>query len=312
MRANRLAERPGVREQRERLAHFLAAPTDRVERLDVLGQLQEDAADLLVDGCGEEGQRFGARILGREGRVGRAGSEDGVHRSRDLSEPLQAREESLGLRHELVERELPAVHRAEHVLLQHAERRVERLADVRVPAAELRDVLETSLGQETQEFQLGIDAGLEPPEHLEDQLLVEDDRRVRLLARDQARRRELRPERCEAFERTELEHAFACADSRAAPDHVDELAHVTWIGERVEVFPAREQLIRLVRAGVEDDFHELNLQLWLDFVQRRCVEHVRLRDLARLRREPAPRRDEVDQSFLSWNQKNPLGARVRR
>jgi len=41
-----------VREQRQRLAHLLSAAADRVERLDVLRELDEDAADLLVDRCG--------------------------------------------------------------------------------------------------------------------------------------------------------------------------------------------------------------------------------------------------------------------
>ena len=40
-------------------------------------------------------------------------------------------------------------------------------------------------------------------------------------------------------------------------------------------------------------------KLGLALVQRRRVEHVRLRDLARLRGEPATRGDELDQSCLS-------------
>ena len=60
-------------------------------------------------------------------------------------------------------------------------------ARVRVPAGELRDVLEAVLGQEAQQLELGVDPGLEPAEDLQDQLLVEDDRRVRLLRADRAR-----------------------------------------------------------------------------------------------------------------------------
>ena len=71
--------------------------------------------------------------------------------------------------------------------------------------------------------------------------------------------RQLRAERREAFERAELEHALAAADRRAAAHHVHELAHVTRVGERVELLPAREQLVRLVRAGVEDDLDELDV-----------------------------------------------------
>jgi len=91
----------------------------------------------------------------------------------------------------VTERKVPAVERAAHVLLQHAERRVQRPADVRVPAAELRDVVEPALGEEAQHLELGVHAGLEPPEDLEDELVVEDDRRVRLLARDPACGRQL-------------------------------------------------------------------------------------------------------------------------
>jgi hypothetical protein len=93
---------------------------------------------------------------------------------------------------------------------------------------------------------------------------------------------------------------------------VHELARVTRIGERVELGAAREQLVRLVRPGVEADLDELDVQLRLALVQRDAVENTSVRDLARLRREPAARRDEVDQLCLSWNQKNPLGARVSR
>ena len=74
MRADRLAERAGVGELRERLAHLFAAAADRIERLDVLGQLDEDAADLLVDRRRE--QRRGSRCSGPPGaKVGSLESE---------------------------------------------------------------------------------------------------------------------------------------------------------------------------------------------------------------------------------------------
>ena len=95
-----------------------------------------------------------------ERRIARVGAEHRVHRPGHLAESPQAREESLRLGLELVEREIPAVDGAAHVLLQHAERRVERLADVRVPAAELRDVLEAALGEEAQHLELRVHARL--------------------------------------------------------------------------------------------------------------------------------------------------------
>ena len=50
--------------------------------------------DLLVDRRGQQRERLGARVLGREVRVGRVGAEHGVHRAGHLAEPLQAREEA--------------------------------------------------------------------------------------------------------------------------------------------------------------------------------------------------------------------------
>ncbi len=252
---------------------------------------------------GSSGQKFGSR---------RVGAERCVHRAGHAPEPTEAREEAVRLRLEFLERELPAVLRAAHVLLEHAERRVERPADVGVPAREPRDVLEVALRQEAQQLELGVDAGLEPAEDLEDQLLVEDDRRVRLLGCDDAGRRQLGAETGESLERAKLDHAFPGLHVRAGANHVHELPDVTRIGERVELVAAREQLVRLVRSGVEGDLDDLDEELGLALVQRRAVEHARVRHLARLRREPAARRDEVDQSCLSWNQKNPLGARVSR
>ena len=75
---------------------------------------------------------------------------------------------------------------------------------VRVPADELRDVLEAVLGEEAQQLELGIDPGLEPSEDLEDQLFVEHDRRVRLLGTDRAR---LAPLAGEPGDRGELDHS---------------------------------------------------------------------------------------------------------
>ena len=235
-----------------------------------------------------------------------------MHRARHAPEPAQPHEEAIRLPLQLVERELPPVAGGAHVLLEDAERRVERPTDVRVPARELRDVLEVALREEAQQLELGVDAGLEPAEDLEDQLVVEDDRRVRLLGRDHARRRQLGAETGEALERAKLEHPFPRLHVRAGTDHVHELAHVARVDERVELLSAREQLVRVVRAGVEADLDDLDGELGLALVQRRSVQHARVCHLARLRREPAPRRDEVDQSFFSWNQKNPLGASVSR
>jgi hypothetical protein len=93
---------------------------------------------------------------------------------------------------------------------------------------------------------------------------------------------------------------------------VHELAHVARVGERVELTAAREQLVRLVRPGVEADLDQLDAQLRLPLVECGALDEAGVRDLARLGREPPLRGDEVDQLCLSWNQKNPLGASVSR
>ena len=235
-----------------------------------------------------------------------------MHRPCHVAEPAQPRKESLRLRLELVQREFPAVECTPDVLLQHAERRVERAAEIRVPAPELSDVREVALSEEAEQLQLRIDPRFEPAEDLQDQLLVEDDRRIRLLGRDPSRLRQLGSERREALERTKLDRPFVRLDGDAAADHVHELAYVTRIGECVELLAARHQLVRLVCSGVEADLDDLHSQLGLRFVQARLVEHARVCHFARLRPEPALRGDEVDQLGFSWNQKNPLGASVSR
>ena len=54
---------------------------------------------------------------------------------------------------------------------------------------------------------------------------------------------------------------------------MDELAHVPRIGERVEAV-AGEQLVRLVRARVEADFDELQLEARVVVAQQSAVEHA--------------------------------------
>src|SRR5439155_25374292 len=117
----------------------------------------------------------------------RAGADDGVHPARPFAEPPQPPKNPLGRRLELVERKLPAVDPTLRELLQDPERRAHDAAGVRVPAAERGDVLEAVLREEAQHLELRIDARLEASEDLQDQLLVEHDRRVRLLGADGAR-----------------------------------------------------------------------------------------------------------------------------
>ena len=80
---------------------------------------------------GSSGQKAGSVELRAEGRVQRAG---------DLAEPVEAAEEAVRRALELAQRELPAVDRPRDERLQDPERGLERAAEVRVPAAERRDV----------------------------------------------------------------------------------------------------------------------------------------------------------------------------
>src|SRR5581483_3247447 len=167
--------------------------------------------------------------------------------------------------------------------------------------------------------ELRVDPGLEPAEHLEDQLFVEDDRRVRLLGRDLARLPQLARGGVAAH-RAELDRAVLALEVLGAAYQVDELTHLPRVAEHV-VRPVGQELVRLVRPGVEADLHELQLEPRAPVAKEDTVDHRGARHGTRLRAEPALARDEVDQlsfighsasSFRNWNQKNPRGARVRR
>ena len=80
--------RADVGEHLQALLDVLAAAADRVERLEV-GQLDEDPLDLLVDRRGEDRERLRARLLGREGRVGRLRAERRVQLARHDAERVQ-------------------------------------------------------------------------------------------------------------------------------------------------------------------------------------------------------------------------------
>ena len=207
--------------------------------------------DLLVDGRRQEPERLDARRLRAERRIGLVGREHRVHLAGHFAEPQEAREEPLRLLGELVERELPAVEPAAHVLLQDPQRRRERAAGVRVPAAERRDVREAVLGEEAQNLELRVDAGLEPAEDLEDQLFVEDDRRVRLLRADVARVEQLLAEGGEACDGPKLDGALVPLQREPRADRADELAC-----NAEALLLGREQLIDVVRARVVPQLRE--------------------------------------------------------
>src|SRR4029078_3106975 len=107
-----------------------------------------------------------------------------------------------------------------HELLQDAERRRGRPTRVRVPAAEGGDVGEAVLGEEAEHLELRIDPRLESAERLQDQLVVEDDRRVRLFGADGSRLEHLPAEACEAGDGAELDRAFLPLQGQPTADRM--------------------------------------------------------------------------------------------
>ena len=150
----------GIRALTQALTDLLTPRPDRLERLDVVGEVEEDPLDLLVDRRGEQAERLGTRFLGGENRILRGGRERGMHRSGDRAQSTQPTEEAVRRDHDLVQRELPPVDPPGHELLEHAKRRLRRPSDVRVPAEKRGDVRELLPAEEPQHLQ-PIDPGFE-------------------------------------------------------------------------------------------------------------------------------------------------------
>ena len=73
---------PMCESRRSSLAHLLATAEDRLQLLDTSGRRRKGPLDLLVDRRREQAERLDARLVGREGRVGRVGGEHPVHARR--------------------------------------------------------------------------------------------------------------------------------------------------------------------------------------------------------------------------------------
>ena len=309
-----------MRAHAQLLAHLFAPAADRREALVVIRQLEEDALDLLVDRGREQAERLDARGLRGERGVGRVRAEDAVHLARHLTEPAHALEEGVRRSRDLVESELPAVLSVADELLEDPERRAQRSPRVRVPAAERGDVRETVLGQETEHLELRVDPRLEPPEDLEDRLVVEDDRRVRLLRTDGTRVEQLAAEAREPLDRPELDRPFLALQRQARAHCVHELACRCGVLERVDVVLAVHQLVDVVRAGVVAHLDEREHELRVHRAQYDGVELLRVGHRPRLRAVPPALRDVLDHRTLvgshapafSWNQKKPRGASVNK
>ena len=153
----------------------------------VVGQVEEDALDLLVDVGGEQRQRLGARLVGRERRVAGVRAERRVQLAGHRRRAREAVEQPLGVGG--AARPAPA-----------PSRRARRpgtpagspsVASSRRPSTSYQPASgamcgNPRVGQEAQQLELGVDARLDAPERLQDQLLAEHHRGVRLLDADRA------------------------------------------------------------------------------------------------------------------------------
>ena len=107
----------------------------------------------------------------------------------DRAEAAELGQEGRRIGGDLIQRQLPAADGVGEEALRDAQRGAEGPALVLVPPLQRGDVRELAAGEELQHLELGIDAGLQAPEHLEHGLVAEHDRRVGLLDAHRAHRR---------------------------------------------------------------------------------------------------------------------------
>ena len=278
-----------------------------------VGQLEEEALDLLVDRRGQQRQRLVGGLLGREGGIGGIGGQDRVHAPDDRAEVAQARDEALGVVLELLERQLPAVAGVGHEALHDAEGGVHELALVLVPAAELGDVGEVALGEEAQHLELGVVAGLDASEGLEHELVVEDDRGVGLLGAHRAHVG-AGPWRLDALEPVELDASVLAVHLGALAQQAAEQLAGARVGERVVdgdaanvvddgvleavATDAQQQLVDVVGAARVARLDQRRGQRGRAVVDRDDVEDVDRGHVARLGAEPAAVEQPVGELLL--------------
>ena len=153
----------------------------------VLGQLRNDVQ------CGVEplGHRLGQlRVVGRGSLTRREVlGQECVHLAHGLAQSLRLGGEvaadlvgvQVGLREQVAhrrQRELPAVAGGPQELLQHPQLQPVALD----PSQQLRDVVRPGAGEPFVDLDVGVGAGSDPAEDLQQRLLAEGHRRVRLLA----------------------------------------------------------------------------------------------------------------------------------
>jgi hypothetical protein len=207
------------------------------------------------------------------------------------------------------------------------ERRLDQAAGVAVPAGQGGHGVELPFGEEAQQLELGVYAGLHAAIELEGQRVVEHHRAVRLLGAHRTHLR-ARPGVAHGVDPVELAHRVLRLEPGVAAHQVEQRPRLVGIGQRVvdgeavglgdhPALPAvrrrpqaHRQLVDLVRAGRETGFDQDGREQRLLEAQRHGVEHPDVNDLARLRAEPALRQDEGLELLLADDREFAASERV--
>ena len=197
--------------------------------------------------------------------------------------------------------------------MRDAEGRGHRGARVTPPPAELRDIREPAATEEPEQLELGVDAWLEPAVELDDQLVVDDHRRVRLLDTE---RTDVYPGRGrEPPEGREVDSAGVGGDDCVAGRELDQPGHRGRLGEHVQGWfevvarsRPREKLVDVVRPAAEANLEQRADERPGSGAEVDLVEDDDLGDLAVLRAEPALRGDELSHPGLGHCPEDPRGA----
>ena len=197
-----------------------------------------------------------------------------MHRPRHLSESACPARQPLRIAFgQRRERELPATAHGRHELGHDGEGRGQWLRCMLERPDELRHTVESSLGKRAQQLDLGARTSFEPAVQLQHELLIDDNRGIRLLDADGPHRLAL------------------CLHSRESGDP----AHGGRVLERIAGFVSVEgqrQQVGLVRALGEPHLDEHELELGVGMRDGRDVRTFRV---ALLGGKPAAIGDEAEQ-----------------
>ena len=172
-----LADRRRRARSAQQLAHLLAAAGDRRELVVRAGRGRSPRSPRRRVAV-EQRERLRRSAPPARSRVVGLGREHGVHLAVTSPSRRSRARNASGSAAQLLERELPAVDRARDEVLQDPERRARAARRVRRTSRRARRSFgKPCVGEEAQQLELGVDAGLEPAVDLQDQLVVEHDAR---------------------------------------------------------------------------------------------------------------------------------------